>query len=61
MMGLQPAHIVIIVLIAILLFAPTRINQLVRGFKSMFTQFRGEVSNKEKNKNAVAETRNKKT
>ncbi len=59
MIGLQPGHIVIIILIAILLFAPTRLHQLIRGFKGMFAQLRGEVSNKGKNKDAVAETRNK--
>jgi Sec-independent protein translocase protein TatA len=56
MIGLQPGHIVVIVLIAVLIFAPTRLYKLVRGFKSMFAQFRGEVSNQEKNKNASAGT-----
>ncbi len=55
MIGLQPGHIVIIVLIAILLFVPMRLPQLVRGFKGMFSQFRKEVGGKDHAKSATPE------
>ncbi len=59
MIGLQPGHIVIIILVAILLFVPTRLPQLVRGFKGMFSQFRDEVRNKSRSKNTAADTSTK--
>ena len=59
MIGLQPGHIVIIILIAILIFAPTRLPQLVRGFKGMFSQFRKEVGGKNQAKKVATETPNK--
>ena len=40
MYGLQPTHLLIIVIIGILFFAPSRLPQLVRGFGRMFTEFR---------------------
>ena len=52
MIGLQPGHIVIIIFIAILIFAPARLVQLVRGFKSMFSEFRKESGDKSKNTKA---------
>lgn len=40
MYGLQPAHLLIIVIVGILFFAPSRLPQLVRGFGRMFAEFR---------------------
>ncbi len=59
MIGLQPGHIVIIILIAILIFAPTRLHQLIRGFKSMSSQFRKELGGKNQTKNIASDTPNK--
>ena len=41
--GLQPAHLLIIVIVGILFFAPSRLPQLVRGFGRMFAEFREGV------------------
>ena len=43
MVGLQPTHLLIIVLVGILFFVPSRLPKLVRGFKQMFTEYREEV------------------
>ncbi len=43
MIGLQPAHIVVIVLFGVLLFAPSRLPLLARGMKKMVSEFRKEV------------------
>ncbi len=43
MIGLQPAHIVIIVFAAVLFFAPSRLPELARGVKKMVSEFRKEV------------------
>ncbi len=59
MIGLQPGHILIIILIAILIFAPTRLPQLIRGFKGMFSQFRKELGGKNQAKNVATDTPNK--
>ncbi|MBI5302213.1 MAG: twin-arginine translocase TatA/TatE family subunit [Chloroflexi bacterium] len=46
MFGLQPAHIVIIVFVAILLFVPSRLPMLGRGMRKMVSEFRREISAK---------------
>ncbi|MCL4489863.1 MAG: twin-arginine translocase TatA/TatE family subunit [Chloroflexi bacterium] len=43
MFGLQPLHWLIIILVAILLFAPMRIPQLVRSLKQTFKEFGASV------------------
>ncbi len=48
MIGLQPGHIVIIILIALIFFAPSRLPLLTRGMFKMFSEFRKEVGNKPK-------------
>lgn len=48
MIGLQPAHIVIIVLVACIFFAPSRLPLVARGMKKMIAEFRKEVSDKSK-------------
>ncbi len=40
MFGLQPAHIVVIILIALIFFAPSRLPLLARGMKTMVSEFR---------------------
>ncbi len=44
MFGLQPAHLVIILFVAILLFVPSRIPELARSMKKMVAEFRKETS-----------------
>ena len=56
MIALQPTHILIIILIALLLFLPSRLPQLARGFKAMFSQFRKEASGKKETSNTGSET-----
>ncbi|MCL4396381.1 MAG: twin-arginine translocase TatA/TatE family subunit [Chloroflexi bacterium] len=48
MIGLQPGHIVVIVLIALLILAPSRLPSLVRGMGKAIFEFRKEVSAKSK-------------
>ncbi len=40
MFGLQPLHIILIVIIALLLFGPSRFTSLGRAFGKMFSEFR---------------------
>lgn len=46
MIALQPTHILIIILVALLLFAPMRFPKLIRGAKNMFSEMRKEASRK---------------
>ncbi len=48
MIGLQPGHIVIIILIALIFFAPSRLPLLTRGITKMMSEFRKEIGNKPK-------------
>lgn len=50
--GLQPTHVLLIVLIALILFAPTRLPQLTRGVTKMFSEFRKEVSSEGEGKDS---------
>lgn len=50
MLGLQPAHIVIIVLIALIFFAPARLPSLARGMKAMVSEFRKGINEKTKDR-----------
>ena len=43
MIGIQPTDILIIILVAVIIFAPMRLPQMVRGLKGMFAEFRKEV------------------
>ncbi|MBI4790837.1 MAG: twin-arginine translocase TatA/TatE family subunit [Chloroflexi bacterium] len=43
MLGVQLTDILIIILVAVIIFAPMRLPQMVRGLKSMFSEFRKEV------------------
>ena len=54
--GLQPTHLLIIVLVAILFFAPSRLPQLVRGFGRMFAEFREGVKEEPKLDQPKSET-----
>ena len=58
--GLQPTHVLIVIIIAIILFAPTRLPQLTRGIAQMFSEFRKEVGPEGSGKNAKKDV-NKKT
>ena len=40
MFGLQPLHIILIVIIALLIFGPSRFGNLGRAFGKMFSEFR---------------------
>ncbi|CAG0994122.1 Sec-independent protein translocase protein TatAd [Anaerolineae bacterium] len=40
MFGLQPLHILFIIVIALLIFGPSRFAGLGRGFGKMFSEFR---------------------
>jgi Sec-independent protein translocase protein TatA len=53
MIGLQPGHIVIVVLVALIFFAPSRLPMLVRGMKKMISEFRDETSDKSKKDNGA--------
>ncbi len=44
MLALQPIHIIVIVLVALLFFAPSRMPLVGRGFAKMISEFRREVS-----------------
>ncbi len=46
MIGLQPTHIVLIVLVALVLFAPDRLPLVARGMKKMVSEFKKEASGK---------------
>ncbi len=48
MIGLQPIHILLIVLVALILFAPGRVPLVIRGAKKMVSEFKREVSAKDK-------------
>ena len=48
MLAIQPIHILVIILVALIFFAPSRLPMVVRGFKKMFSEFRDEVSGKGK-------------
>jgi len=43
MFGLQPTHLIIIALVAILFFAPSRIPMLIGGMRKMISEFRKET------------------
>jgi Sec-independent protein translocase protein TatA len=44
MIGLQPIHILLIALVALLLFAPGRLPLVIRGAKKMVSEFKREVA-----------------
>ncbi len=46
MIGLQPGHVIIILFVALLFFAPSRLPLLARGVKKMVSEFRDETSDK---------------
>ncbi len=48
MIGLQPLHILLIILVALILFAPGRVPLVIRGAKKMVSEFKREVSAKDK-------------
>ncbi len=52
MFGLQPAHVVIIVLVALLFFAPSRLPLLARGMKTMVSEFRKGLDSKNKDRDS---------
>ncbi len=56
MYGLQPTHLLIIVIVAVLFFAPSRLPQLVRGFGRMFAEFREGVKEEPQLDKPKAET-----
>jgi hypothetical protein len=55
MFAIQPGHIIIIVLVALIFFAPSRLPMLVRGLKKMVSEFRDEVGDKGKKQNNGAD------
>ena len=46
--GLQPIHILVIVLIALIIFVPGRIPLVARGMKKMVSEFKKEVGGPDK-------------
>jgi|GEM_PF-4420510 Sec-independent protein translocase protein TatA len=56
MIGLQPGHVLIIILVALLLFAPSRLPMVVRGMKKMVAEFRDEVT-KPQSQNPAADAK----
>ncbi len=54
MIGLQPGHVIIIVLVALLFFAPSRLPLLARGVKKMVSEFRDETNDKSNNRSSAA-------
>ncbi len=48
--GLQPAHIVVIILIALIFFAPSRLPSVARGMKTMVSEFRKGLNEKNKDR-----------
>lgn len=54
--AIQPTDILIVILVALVLFAPTRIPGLVRGAKNMVSEFRKEVGRNDQKNNAAADT-----
>ncbi len=51
MFAIQPIHIMLIVLVALLFFAPSRLPLLGRGFSRMIGEFRREVGSGKKMSN----------
>ena len=43
MFGLQPAHVLIILVIALFFFAPSRLPELVRAIGKSIREFRGSI------------------
>ncbi len=56
MIGLQPAHIIIIVFVALIFFAPSRLPLLARGMKKMVTEFKKEASDKGDKESSASKT-----
>ncbi len=50
MLGLQPAHIIIIIFVALIFFAPSRLPLLARGMKTMVSEFRKGINEKNKDR-----------
>ncbi len=46
--GLQPIHILVLVIVALLIFAPGRLPEIIRGAKKGVSEFKSELSHKEK-------------
>ena len=46
MIGLQPGHVIIIIFVALIFLAPSRIPMVVRGFRKMFSEIRDEATGK---------------
>ncbi len=44
MFGLQPLHWLVIILVAVLFFAPGRLPQAVRSVKKMVSEFKNSVA-----------------
>ncbi len=53
MFGLQPTHLIIVLVVALLLFAPSRLPALVRALGKMIIEFRASI--KETGQNAPSE------
>lgn len=56
MIGLRPAHIVIIVLVALILFAPSRLPMLARGMKTMVSEFKQAATDKSDKDSSASKT-----
>lgn len=52
MFGLQPIHIIAILVIALLIFGPKPIGNLIRSFRKAGDEFRNEVKSEDKNAKA---------
>ncbi len=55
MFGLQPTHLLIILVIALLLFVPSRLPEFVRAIGKTFTEFRSSLKEPDSTKSSESE------
>jgi len=54
MFGLQPTHLLLILIVALIFFMPSRLPQIARGFREMFSSFKDETKELDKPKETPA-------
>jgi TatA/E family protein of Tat protein translocase len=59
MFGLQPIHLIAILVIALLIFGPKPISNLIRSFRKAGEEFHEEVKSEDKNGKASKEAGSK--
>jgi Sec-independent protein translocase protein TatA len=55
MYGLQPTHILLIIIVALIFFMPSRLPQIARGFRDMISSFKEETKQLDEPKKTAEE------